>query len=96
MLQNDLCDDTMTRYDLGLSPMGTTYRAEGLSIGRDYMRFEGMTMSSQLSRSDLEVEETIGRGACSIVKKAKLAVGGNVKANIPKGETSRPTHMALK
>ena len=51
--------------------MGTTYRAEGLSIGRDYIRFEGTTLSSSLSPQDLIIEDTIGRGAFSIVKRAR-------------------------
>jgi len=53
------------------SPMGTTYRAEGLSIGQNYMRFKGTTLSSSLSTQDLEIEEIVGRGACSVVKRAR-------------------------
>jgi len=55
------------------SPMGTTYREMGLSIGRDYMRFEGHVRSSSLSPKDLIIEEIIGRGACSIVKRARYS-----------------------
>ncbi len=53
------------------SPLGSTYRAEGLSIGRDFLRFEGSTLSSSFCLDDLIVEECIGRGACSMVLKAK-------------------------
>ena len=53
------------------SPMGTTYRAEGFSIGRDYMRFMGTTLSSSLSPKDIELEDMVGRGTCSIVKRAR-------------------------
>mmetsp|Transcript_29219 Transcript_29219/g.61497 ORF Transcript_29219/g.61497 Transcript_29219/m.61497 type:complete len:437 (-) Transcript_29219:291-1601(-) len=53
------------------SPLGTTYRSEGLSIGRDFLRFQGSTLSSSFCLDDLIVEECIGRGACSMVLKAK-------------------------
>ena len=53
------------------SPMGMTYRHEGLSIGRDFLRFHGSTVSRQLSADDLHVETCLGRGACSSVWRAR-------------------------
>mmetsp|Transcript_8022 Transcript_8022/g.11520 ORF Transcript_8022/g.11520 Transcript_8022/m.11520 type:complete len:358 (-) Transcript_8022:26-1099(-) len=51
--------------------MMTTYRQEGLSIGQDYLRFEGSTITrGELLPSALSIEEIIGRGACSIVQRA--------------------------
>ena len=50
----------------------TTFRAEGLSIGMDYMRFEGSTFSRSLSSHHLVIERTLGRGAFSIVQLARL------------------------
>jgi len=67
------------------SPMGGTYRAEGLSIGRNFLRFEGSTLGSKLSANDLEVVECVGRGVCSSVWKARRRVdkgGRRVVANI--------------
>mmetsp|Transcript_10222 Transcript_10222/g.22676 ORF Transcript_10222/g.22676 Transcript_10222/m.22676 type:complete len:378 (-) Transcript_10222:25-1158(-) len=50
----------------------STYRSEGLSIGLDYMRYHGRQYTSEaLSPSVLKVEGTIGRGACSVVKRAR-------------------------
>jgi len=51
--------------------METTYRAEGFSIGQNYMRYEGATISPAISPTDLQIEATVGRGACSIVKRAR-------------------------
>jgi len=55
------------------SPASTcnTYRLEGLSIGQDYMRFEGATLSTSLSPSALHIEAILGEGACSVVKRAR-------------------------
>jgi serine/threonine protein kinase len=54
-------------YHMGI----TTYRHEGVSIGRDYLRFEGATISrGELLPSSLTLQGTIGRGSCSIVEKA--------------------------
>jgi len=65
----------MKNKEVPPSPMGTTYRAEGLSIGRDFMRFEGTTLSTSLSPQalDIEKESILGRGACSIVRIARHA-----------------------
>jgi hypothetical protein len=53
------------------SPMGITYRHEGLSIGRDFLRFHGSTMSHHLCADDLQVETCLGRGTCSSVWRAR-------------------------
>jgi serine/threonine protein kinase len=55
------------------SPASTanTFRLEGLSIGKDYMRFEGATLSTSLSPSALNIEAILGEGACSVVKRAR-------------------------
>mmetsp|Transcript_7432 Transcript_7432/g.13364 ORF Transcript_7432/g.13364 Transcript_7432/m.13364 type:complete len:208 (-) Transcript_7432:1103-1726(-) len=59
--------------DLFISPLKTTYRAEGLSIGQNYLRFEGSTMPTDLSPADLIVDDkVIGRGSCSIVQRAHI------------------------
>ena len=52
----------------------STYRDEGLSIGRDYMRMEGVTICPKLSFSslnDFQIERTLGRGVSSVVKLAR-------------------------
>lgn len=46
-------------------------RFEGLSIGRNYLRIQGTTLLHMDPRS-LEMEQTLGRGACSRVVKAML------------------------
>ena len=51
----------------------STYRAEGLSIGRNYLRFQGNYISHFQSLEDFIEIGTIGRGISSVVKKAKLA-----------------------
>ena len=51
----------------------STYRAEGLSIGKDYMRFEGSMLESSPSPEDFVMEEIIGQGVSSIVKRARLS-----------------------
>mmetsp|Transcript_51360 Transcript_51360/g.123973 ORF Transcript_51360/g.123973 Transcript_51360/m.123973 type:complete len:602 (-) Transcript_51360:266-2071(-) len=49
----------------------TTYRHDGFTIGKDYMRLEGKTVTrGQLLPSSLHIEEMIGRGAFSQVHKA--------------------------
>lgn len=50
----------------------TTYRADGLSIGRNYLRFEGETISETPSIDQFIIEGTIGCGISSIVYRAKL------------------------
>lgn len=54
-------------FDIG----DTTYRRDGITIGRDYLRFEGNTVSRGiLGPTALSFEETIGRGAFSKVQRA--------------------------
>lgn len=55
----------------------TTYRAEGLSIGRDYLRLEGQTIAKCSSIDQFLVEGSIGRGVSSIVYRAKLKNGAS-------------------
>jgi len=51
--------------------METTFRHEGLSIGHDYLRLEGATISrGELNPASLRLEHTLGRGSCSRVVKA--------------------------
>lgn len=47
--------------------MESTYRAEGLSIGRDYLRFEGKTIAKSISIDSFCVGKLIGRGVSSKV-----------------------------
>jgi serine/threonine protein kinase len=47
-----------------------TYRHDGMSIGRDFLRFEGNTLSRGEFGTALMEEHTLGRGACSRVVKA--------------------------
>lgn len=47
------------------------YCQNGLSVGKDYLRFEGTTITrGNVSRSVLSMEETIGRGAFNRVQRA--------------------------
>lgn len=46
-------------------------RFEGLSIGRNYLRIQGTTLL-HIDPQSLEMEQTLGRGACSRVVKATL------------------------
>ena len=53
------------------SPLGGTYRAEGLSIGRDFLRFRGRAAGTsggalRWSAADLEVLGCVGRGCVLI------------------------------
>lgn len=48
----------------------TTYRQDGFTIGKDYMRFEGKTITrGTLQSSSLTIKELLGRGAFSKVYK---------------------------
>lgn len=61
------------KYDTeDVNIMDTTYRAEGLSIGRNVLRFQGTEVSSLPSLDQYIVDGTIGRGTSSVVKRARL------------------------
>ena len=49
-----------------------TLRTEGFSIGFDFLRLNGITISTNLSPCTVKIEETIGRGSCSVVHRAKI------------------------
>ena len=59
------------------SPMGGTYRHEGISVGRDFLRFRGSTLSADLGFDDFEIIGgcCLGRGSCGSVWKARLRPG---------------------
>mmetsp|Transcript_18073 Transcript_18073/g.20910 ORF Transcript_18073/g.20910 Transcript_18073/m.20910 type:complete len:465 (-) Transcript_18073:203-1597(-) len=64
-----------------LMDVTNTYREEGLSIGKDYLRNEGLTMCRNAPEpSNLIILKTIGHGASSVVKLAKD------KSRCPKGD----------
>ena len=52
------------------SPLGNTYRHEGLSIGINFLRCNGINNGS-LCIDDLIIEDCVGRGVCSSVWKAR-------------------------
>ena len=55
----------------GFSFGDTTFRADGVSIGRDYLRLEGTTVTrGELLPDTLTLQEIIGRGAFSVVQRA--------------------------
>jgi serine/threonine protein kinase len=64
--------DEETTQDLGIFDGDNliTYRHDGMSIGRDFLRFEGNTLSRGEFGTALMEEHTLGRGACSRVVKA--------------------------
>jgi len=68
--------------DRTMAVLETTYRNEGLSIGHDFMRYQGRHISKvkSLSPTSLICEGMIGRGACSIVTKARHVETGEVFA----------------
>lgn len=50
----------------------SAFRQEGVSIGRDYLRMEGVTVTrGELLPACLDVQEVIGRGAFSTVRRAR-------------------------
>eukprot|EP00980_Cylindrotheca_fusiformis_P019065 scaffold6433_cov125-Cylindrotheca_fusiformis.AAC.7 len=63
-LVNDDYEGSKPGFDMGDS----TYRHDGFSIGRDYLRLEGRTVSrGELLQSTLTVDSLIGQGAFSKV-----------------------------
>ena len=62
--------------ELLTSPLGTTYRREGLSIGHNFLRFHGSALrgnggNDNFNSNMLDVLECVGRGVCSSVWKAR-------------------------
>jgi len=61
------CGDDENDFSAG----DTTYRQDGLSIGQNYLRLEGTTITrGTLDLASLSLEETIGKGAFSKVCRA--------------------------
>jgi len=58
------------------SPLGNTYRHEGLSIGINFLRCNGINNGS-LCIDDLIIEDCVGRGVCSSVWKARRKTPSN-------------------
>lgn len=49
----------------------TTYRQDGVSIGKDYLRLEGLTVTrGELTPESLSSHEIVGKGAFSTVRRA--------------------------
>jgi serine/threonine protein kinase len=66
-LDSELFDEPDYEYDELL----TTFRQDGVSIGQDYLRLEGATITrGQLLPECLQIHEQIGRGAFSTVHRA--------------------------
>jgi serine/threonine protein kinase len=64
-------DDDATADDLSFSMGDSTYRQEGLTIGKDYLRIEGETITrGELHPTSLSLEATIGHGAFNKVQRA--------------------------
>mmetsp|Transcript_23093 Transcript_23093/g.38042 ORF Transcript_23093/g.38042 Transcript_23093/m.38042 type:complete len:492 (-) Transcript_23093:26-1501(-) len=81
------------------SPLGTTYRREGLSIGHNFLRFQGSTLSDNFNANHLDVLECIGRGACSSVWKARRTRSGeeccNDRRSHPNAQSSSSSPSTL-
>jgi serine/threonine protein kinase len=66
----------------------TTFRADGVSIGRDYLRIEGKTFTrGELLPGNLEIQDIIGRGAFSVVHRGLWK--GNDKLRVVAVKSSR-------
>jgi len=64
-----------TNENENINEFSTTYRAqgEGLSIGRNFLRFHGAKISSSLSINDFVISKTaLGQGTSGIVRRARL------------------------
>ncbi len=76
--------DTKKPTSTAAASPSCTFREEGLSIGRDFMRMEGITICSKQSipsMADLIVLQTLGRGVSSLVQLAKRKRGIMTKTN---------------
>eukprot|EP00979_Chaetoceros_neogracilis_P005786 scaffold1093_cov226-Chaetoceros_neogracile.AAC.3 len=71
-LSIDLATVNADERNSSLQDLGTTYRAEGLSIGRNYLRFEGEIIAETPSIDEFIIDGTIGRGISSVVFRARL------------------------
>jgi hypothetical protein len=71
-LQQDTLDEVHHEVEEHDYHMGSEcYREEGISIGADYLRLEGRTVTrGTLLPSNLRVIGPLGKGACSVVLKA--------------------------
>jgi len=68
-LINQMADDATPPSPFSLG--NTTYRQDGITIGPDYLRMEGRTVSrGELFPEQLTMEQVIGKGAFSTVRKA--------------------------
>ncbi len=92
------CDRKSTSKLSPKSSTISTFRDEGLSIGRDYMRMEGETICSKKSfpsLNDFHIERTLGRGVSSVVKLAKTKEAC-APATTATTATNTGGHFALK
>lgn len=63
-------DDEAENTSREMSGGDTTFRADGVSVGRDYLRIEGKTFTrGELLTDNLEMQDVIGRGAFSVVRR---------------------------
>jgi serine/threonine protein kinase len=86
-LQVDICNDNDTtteeEEDQSYFMGDSTYRQEGLTIGKDYLRMEGETISrGELHPSKLSLEATIGQGAFNKVQRAVWKCGNEECVNV--------------
>ena len=69
-LINNCADEQALQVSYNLND--TAYRHEGVSVGCDYLRMEGVTVTrGELMPSKLNIQEIIGRGAFSTVRRAQ-------------------------
>jgi serine/threonine protein kinase len=79
---------------LGYCMGDSTYRHDGFSIGKDFLRLEGRTVTrGELAPSSLILKELIGEGAFSKVHKGKWKRNSTEKS---KGEGAEETVVAVK
>lgn len=82
-------DQINNETSIALSPtwkVDETYRVNGVSIGKDYLRVEGVTVSrGELAASSIDIKEVVGQGAFSTVRRAywrKEAKENNMKVKV--------------